>query len=50
VVLGSFDGNIEIIIKRAQIFLFIFFRNHLGITVFLDALCSEKWKFVQPRL
>ena len=37
-------------IKRAQIFFLYIFQNHRGITLSLDALCFEKWKFVKPRL
>jgi len=37
-------------IKRAQIFFLYILQNHRGITVSLDALCFEKWKFVKPRL
>ena len=37
-------------IKRAQIFFLYIFHNHRGITVSFDALCFEKWKFVEPRL
>ena len=35
-------------IKREQIFFLYIFHNHRGITLSLDALCFEKWKFVKP--
>ena len=37
-------------IQRAQIFFLYIYQNHRGITVSLDELCFEKWKFVEPRL
>jgi len=36
-------------IKRAQMFFLYIFQNYRGITLSLDALCFEKWKFVKPR-
>ena len=53
-VLGSFDRNIfrhqnRQLNEHKYFFLYIF-QKHRGITVSLDALCFEKWKFVEPRL
>jgi len=53
-VLGSFDCNIFRHQNRQlneHKYFFYIFRNHRGITLSLvDALCFEKWKFVDPRL
>jgi len=42
--------RIKIVNERAQTFFLYIFQNHQGITLSLDALCFEKWKFVKPRL
>jgi len=53
-VLGSFDRNIfqhqnRQLNEHKYFFLYIL-QNHRGVTVSLDELCFEKWKFVEPRL
>jgi len=42
--------GIKIVNKWAQTFFLYIFQNHRGITLSLDVLCFEKWKFIKPRL